>query len=902
MSLSAGTRLGPYEILTPLGAGGMGEVYRAKDTKLGREVALKVLPEDLLESEEGKARFEREGRSLAALNHPNIAAIYSFEEISGRHLLVQELLEGETLRGALAKGPLPLKKALDVGLQVAEGLAAAHGKGIVHRDVKPENIFLTRDGHAKLLDFGLARHDVTRHDSSDTRSPTLAALSEKGVVLGTVAYMSPEQARGEMVDFRSDQFSLGTVLYEMLTGKRPFVCDSAAETLTAIIREEPEPVTKLDPTLPVQVGWFVQRLLSKDPEERYSSTKDLAKELQNFRAHLSEAVNATNLLPGETPRFRRRVPYWVLAAGIALAAVLGLFVGSRIVRTESPPASPLKFSLSFPVDASPYTSNTNPLALTPDGKTLVYAGLKGDTLLLFVRRLDLDEIRPISGTEGARQPFISPDGLWVGFFAEGKLKKVSLAGGSPVTLCEAPSARGGSWGADGTIVFMPGPPWGLRCIPASGGDPRVITTPDVAKGERHYFPQVLPDGEHVLFHIWEENGTSRATVVSLRTGKQRLLVEDAASPRYLPTGHLVFARRGSLLGVPFSLNRLEVSGSPVPLLDDLVTNYVGTRHAEYTFSREGTLAYVPSRQLQRTFVWVDRKGATERIPFPPGGYVEVSLSPDGGQVAAITVDKGEERPLLIGDLARGTLSRSTAEGNFQSPAWAPDGERVASGFRPERKGITHVFWQSANGSTTPERLTSESASQAEFPLSFSPDGSLLLVEVYNFVDTSSANTSDLFVLPLSGERKLRPFLETKSKSSRAGARFSPDGRWVAYISDESGREEVFVQPFPGPGVKWQISTEGGKDPRWSRSGRELFYRDGDKVMSVDVETKPTFRPGRPRTLFEGHYHGSDNGYDVAPDGQRFLMIKPDPAESGPPHVNVVLNWFEEVKRRVLGAK
>ncbi len=469
MGLSAGTRLGPYEIVAPLGAGGMGEVYRAKDTKLGREVALKVLPGDLLESEEGRARFEREARALAALNHPNIAAIYSFEEISGRHLLVQELLEGETLHGALAKGPLPLRKALDIGLQVAEGLAAAHGKGIVHRDVKPENVFLTKDGHAKLLDFGLARHDVTRHNPADTRSPTLAAVSEKGVVLGTVAYMSPEQARGETVDFRSDQFSLGVVLYEMLTGKRPFVRDSAAETLTAIIREEPEPVTKLDPKLPALVGWIVQRCLSKDPEERYSSTKDLGKELQNVRTHLSEAVSAADVSPGETPRLRRRVSYWAFAVVAAVAVVLGALLVIRTVRSGSPPAPFLSLALSFPLDAAPDTNNTNPLALAPDGKTLVWVGSSSGKSMLFIRRLDRDRISPIPGTDGASFPFISPDGLWVGFFAEGKLKKVSLAGGSPITLCDAPDGRGGSWGAEGTVVFVPSPTSGLWHIPTSGG-------------------------------------------------------------------------------------------------------------------------------------------------------------------------------------------------------------------------------------------------------------------------------------------------------------------------------------------------------------------------------------------------------------------------------------------------
>jgi serine/threonine-protein kinase len=907
MSLSAGTKLGPYEVVAPLGAGGMGEVYRARDTRLDRTVALKVLPGDFLESEEGKARFEREARALAALNHPNIAVVYAFEEISGssgsprRHLLAMELLEGGTLRELLARGPLPLRRALDIGLQVAEGLAAAHGKGIVHRDVKPENVFLTRDGHAKLLDFGLARHDVTRHDPADTRSPTLAAVSEKGVVLGTVAYMSPEQARGETVDFRSDQFSLGTVFYEMLTGRRPFIRDSAAQTMAAIIQDDPEPLTKLAPKLPTPLGWIVQRCLSKDPVERYSSTEDLAKELQSLRTHLSEAVSAADVAPGATPRPRRRVPFWALAAAVTLAVALGLFVGIRFVRTGSPPASPLIVSLSFPLESAPITAPTNPLALTPDGKTLVFAGLNNAKSQLFVRRLDRDEIRPIPGTDGARFPFISPDGLEVGFFAEGKLKRVSLAGGSPITLCDAPGAGGGAWGADGTIVFAPMPNSGLQRIPASGGEPRVVTTPDAGKTELHSYPQILPEGEQVLFDIWSPNRTSRAAVVSLRKGEQRILVEDAAYPRYLPTGHLVFTRPGMLFAVPFSLKRLETSGPPVPLLDDLVTNFNFGRQAEYTFSQEGTLAYVPSRQLQRTLVWVDRKGAAERVPFPLAGYVGVALSPDGGRLAAITIDKGEKGALVFGDFARGTLTRSTAEGDFVSVAWAPDGRRVAFGFATHDK-LYHVFLQNTDESTLPEPLTSDINKNEEWPTSFSPDGSALLVHGGNYTDTSPANTgSDILVLSLRGERALRPFLQTKFWES--DARFSPDGRWVAYNSNESGRLEVFVRSFPGPGSKWQISTEGGGDPRWSRSGRELFYRNGDKMMAVNVETKPTFRAGRPRILFEGRYSNRGfNPYDVAPDGTRFLMIKEDPAELGPAHVNVVLNWFEEVKRRVPGTK
>jgi eukaryotic-like serine/threonine-protein kinase len=886
--------LGPYEILSPLGAGGMGEVYRAKDTRLGRDVAVKILPHKLADDPQALARFETEARAIAALSHPNILAIFDVGQARGIHYAVTELLEGHSLRVALAEGPLPARRALHIASQVAEALATAHENGIVHRDLKPENVFLGADGHVKLLDFGLARHDGSCHGTRDPPSPTITDLPRPGSVAGTVAYMSPEQAKGQPVDYRSDQFSLGIVLYEMLVGLRPFRGGSDPETLTSIIREEPEPLERAAPAVAGPVRWIVERCLEKEPEERYSSTRDLAKELQNLRKHVSETGRATNVAPDDTLRLRRRVPSWALAAVAALAATLGVFGGIRFVRSGSPAAFPLSLSVSFPPDVALLTGDTNPLALTPDGKALVYAGSAGGNggkLMLFVRRLDRDENRPIPGTEGASYPFTSPDGTQVGFFAEGRLKRVALAGGPPTSLCDASNPRGGSWGPDQTIVFARSRVLGLWSIPASGGEPRRVTTPDAAKGERHYFPEILPDGEHVLFQIGEGNGKSRAAIVSLRTREQRNVMEDAGYPRYLPTGHLLFTRPGSLFAVPFSLKRLETSGPPGLLLDHLLTNWDFTHAAEYAYSHEGTLVYLPYLELQRTLVWVDRKGATERTAFPPGGYHAIALSPDGGRLAAIAYERGEKTALLIGDLARKTLSRSTTEGDFQCLAWTPDGKRLAFGLG--RNGaIRTASWQPADESAPPERLTSETAFQMEFPISFSPDGSSLLLTVMSHSDLSSEMWNS-FILPLSGQRKPRPFLRTMGR-----ARFSPDGRWVAYESSEAGGYQVIVRPFPGPGPRWQISTDGGNQPLWSRSGRELFFWQGERLMAVDLETKPSFRAGQPRVLFEGNYHRSENFYDVSPDGTRFLVIKPDPAESGPAHVSVVLNWFEDVKKRV----
>jgi serine/threonine-protein kinase len=591
-----------------------------------------------------------------------------------------------------------------------------------------------------------------------------------------------------------------------------------------------------------------------------------------------------------------------VTASSVVAVALGLLVGVRLPRSGTSSAQPVSLSLSFPTDAAPFTDQTNPLALSPDGRTLVYVGARNDRQQLFLRPFDRDEIRPIPGTDGAEFPFFSPDGLWVGFFAETKLKKVSLAGGLPIVLCDAPDTRRANWGADGTIVFVPSPSGGIWRIPASGGEPKLVLAANVEKGERPGSPSVLPDGENVLFATIQRLFRMRADVVSLRTGKQRTILENARDPRYLPTGHLAFTRAGVLYAAPFSLQRLETTGPPVPLLDDVVTNRYWMETAEFAWSEQGTLVYVPYRPPRRTLAWVDRKGAVEPLPFPPGGYEEIALSPDGERLAAISTGEAEERSLFFGDIPRGTLTRSTAEGIFTTPAWTPDGRRVAFSFSPDGMSPMGVFWQDADGSAPPERLTDEARSQLMRPTSFSPDGRVLLVQLYSVAQTGPAGARfEPLVLSLTGERTLRPLLQTKY--SVENAKFSPDGRWVAFSSDESGRFEIYVQSYPPPGPRWQISTDGGKEPCWSRSERELFFRSGDRMMLVDVETKPTFRAGRPRTLFKESFFATKwSTYGVAPDGSRFLMIKPDPAESGPAHVNVVLNWFEEVKRRVPGAK
>ena len=680
----------------------------------------------------------------------------------------------------------------------------------------------------------------------------------------------------------------------MLTARRAFGGDTEASVISAIMTGEPPPLSSLQPLTPPALDRLVRRCLAKDPDDRWQTAADVAEDLRG----ISQDAVATDSVLAVMPRRRRRL-VWTLAAGAALLLAVGLVAGLRFAHFGSTPASPLRLTLSFPAEEALVTEDYNPLALSPDGKTLVYRGVTNSKRQLFLRRLDRNEIRPIPDTDWALAPFFSPDGLEVGFFdiMEGKLKKVALAGGGPTTLCAAPVPRGASWGPDGTIVFTPDMKSGLWRIPASGGEPRAVTRPDKAAVARHLFPQVLPDGDHVLFWIRDETRASRVAVVSLRTGEQRILVENAYDARYLPTGHLLFSRNGALFAVPFDLKRLAASGPPVMLLDDVFRTNLGF---EYAVSADGTLVYVPALVPRRTLVWVDRRGAAEPVPLlPPGGYGTVALSPDGGRVAAVIEEKGQATGLAVGDLARGTLSHSTAEGQFSSAIWAPDGTRLAVSFAPSRPGqapeLIGAFWQSTDLSTPPKRLTSESAHQEEAPTSFSPDGRWLLVYVSSFSDTSAAHS--LFVQELTGTRPFRPFLQ--GKAYYGNGRFSPDGQWVAYDSDESDASnfpEVFVRRFPGPGSKWQISSDGGMNPVWSRSGRELFYWNwkDDKLMAVDVETTPTFRAGRPRVLFPAH--ASD--YDIAPDGLRFLMIQPDPAEFAGSHVNVVLNWFEEVRAKM----
>ncbi|MCH8267337.1 MAG: serine/threonine-protein kinase [Acidobacteria bacterium] len=904
MAVSPGTQLGTYEILSHIGSGGMGDVYRARDTKLRREVAIKVLPDAFAQNPERLARFEREAHLLAALNHPNIATIHGLEESGGTHYLIMEMVPGDTLAERIQHdGAVPIEEALGIATQIAEALEHAHEKGVIHRDLKPANVKVTPDGKVKVLDFGLAKAFAGDAPGTDLSSlPTLSAsVTREGVILGTAAYMSPEQARGKEVDKRTDIWAFGCVLYELLTGRQAFQGESITDIIAAILKGEPE-WQALPETTPAKVRDLLRRCLQKDLRRRQQHIDDARIEMEEALSTPATAGPAAAPIPARTS-WRQVLPWGIVFL------VVGAIIASIAVWNLNPeaPRPVSRFALTLSEtellgSAAGYGLNEPVVALSPDGTRLVYVANQQ----LYLRPMDSLEARLISGTEGAISPFFSPDGQWVGFFAEGKLKKVSVSGGAVLTLCDAPGSRGGSWGTDKTIVFGKLGA-GLLQVSAAGGTPQELTT--LKEGEaQHFYPHSLPGGKAVLFNV--RTGlieTSRIEVLLLETGEQRELIQGGTHARYVPTGHLVYAQAGTpgtLLAVPFDLERLEVTGNPVPIVEGVMqlnTSYL----AQFSFSHLGTLVYVPAAsdlQGGMTLVWVDRTGAVEPLAAPPRQYRNPTLSPDG-QRLAVTIP-GLPPDVWVYDIARHTLIRLTFEGDNRLPIWTPDGKRVT--FRSNRAGGPwNLFWKSADGSGTAERLATSERTQT--PSSWSPDGRLLAFYDRIFTGGTSTTEGDIWVLPLEGDPstssgragKPQPFLQTQFYE--AAPMFSPDGRRLAYVSNESGKNEVYVQPFPGPGGKRQISTDGGAEPVWARNGRELFYRNGSQMMAVEIATEPTFSAGLPRLLFEGNFQPSAASlanYDVTPDGQRFVMIQEGAPDSPPPQINVVLNWFEELKRRV----
>ena len=886
MPLTSGMKIGPYEIQSPLGAGGMGEVYRARDTRLGRDVAIKVLPEHLCSDPILKSRFEREARAISVLSHPHICHLYDVGSHSGTDYLVMELLEGESLADRLQKGALPLSKALQVGIEIAEALETAHKNGIVHRDLKPGNVMLTKSG-AKLLDFGLAKPALSRAAiASGTAATMTKALTAEGRIIGTFQYMAPEQVQGREADTRTDLFALGAVLYEMVAGRRAFQGKSEISVMSAILEREPEPISAVQPLAPPMLDHVIQRALAKDPDERWQSVADVKAELKWIAAGGGRVSEPTSSKLATL--WKQLLPWAVATVLVVVALSWGL---GRFLRSSATANRPVE---RLVVTLAPDGLASDPLphiALAPDGSRLAYVGNHDGNTMLFVRPLDSFEATPIRGTEGAESPFFSPDGQEVGFFAEGKVKKVSLSGGAPTVIATAAAVRGGSWGPDNTIVFATSITGGLFRVSADGGKVRPLTTPDHKNKEfSHRWPEILPGGKAAIFTIWTGGNfdSARIGLVSLATGEKRVLLEGGYYARYTNSGYVVYSRAGELLAVPFDLDRLEVKGPPVSIFKGVRMN-LSFGVAEFSSSNDGTLAYVPggSEIDYRTLAWVDHKGVRQPLPAPPRGYRAPRISPDGKWVA-ISI-QGDNPGLWIYDLARGTLTRLTSEGVIPFPIWSRDGRRLTfSGSLDDRLNVYRI---AADGSGAIERLTTNE--NAEWPGSWSP-----VAEILAFTEADPETGYNLMTVDLHGDRHPHAFLQTPA--NEYGPTFSPDGRWLAYGSDESGRQEIYVRPFPGPGGKWQISTDSGVEPVWSRDGRELFYRNADKMMAAAVETAPTFSASKPRVLFEQHFEKSifpfEANYDVSPDGKRFLLVVPPAGETSPTQVNVVLNWSDELRR------
>ena len=899
--MQAGTRLGPYEILSPIGAGGMGEVYRARDTRLARDVAIKILPGDFLEGEERQARFGREARLLAALNHPNVAAIYSFEEIPGsslpsRHMLVMELLEGEPLRLVLGEGPLPVRRALDIAIQISEALAAAHEHGIVHRDVKPENVFVGPNGHVKLLDFGLARHDDSRHDPGDTRSPTVTDLSRPGSVAGTVSYMSPEQAKSQPVDYRSDQFSLGIVLYEMLTGLRPFRGGSNPEILTAIIREEPVPLDKVAPTVPGPIRWIIERCLAKEPEGRFDSTRDLEKDLESCRAHLSETASMPAGVEVRHPRLPRMALAGLVLA-LAAAAALGFLYNQE--RHRSRPAMG-RFEIRLPEGyfLEPYR---NALALSPDGRLLAFSAFtwkkpyeqQGDTQL-FLRPLDDLESKPIPGTEGGFQPVFSPDGRHVAFVVESEkgnsLKRVPVAGGAVQTICPCDARFGVAWSPDGSILFAStvGP---LQKVPATGGTPVSVTTLDVPAAEiSHRLPHLFPDGRTVLYTAlrWRDVGGrlwKNARIYVGRPGEKErsLLVEAGSDGHWAPPGVLVFAREGNLRTAPLYPKPQGRSDVSEPLLE-------GVRHAintgntsletgmvQLALSTEGLLAWAPGSinpHVARRKVWVDDSG--NETPLEGGPITGTSsasrVSADGKRVLLNYNYPGVQTEVV--DLARGVRRQATFDVYPGWPIWGPGPDQFT--FTSDHEGPMGLYIRKLDAGPEEIEALWKPPDASRLALgSWSRDGKVLVFLRYS----PATQKYDIWIFEAGKE----PHPLVVTRFNELWPDISPDGRWLAYTSDASGRYEVFVRALSGEGDTMHVSSGEGWAPLWSRDGANVYYwhpvegKPGVGALFRVPVTKTTgpISFGVPIRLFEGRYHISGPGHmwDVAPDG-RFLVGKP----------------------------
>ena len=925
MPLSPGSRLGVYEVTAQIGEGGMGQVWRATDTSLKRQVAIKVLPETLAADPDRLARFQREAEVLASLNHPNIAAIHGLEQSGGVNALVMELVEGEDLSERIARlrapgasagqAGMPLDEAIPIAKQIAEALEAAHEQGIVHRDLKPANVKVRPDGAVKVLDFGLAKAMEQgsgigeRGSGNAVNSPTITspAMTQMGMILGTAAYMAPEQARGKIVDRRADIWAFGALLFEMLTGRRAFEGDDLGITLATVMMKEPD-WSALPATTPFGVQRLMRRCLVKDPRQRIRDMGDVRLALDGAFEEESAARGVGQAAP-PTARATRAATLRRVAAFVAVAIGAGALAAAGVWYSTRPPAPRVSRTSIAPSGAAALmtTSSGRDLAIAPDGSRIVYVGDQGRQI--FVRALDALEPMAIASGTSLSNPFVSPDGQWVGFVdGFSRLRKVAISGGPAITVSnlDGGTPRGATWLDDDTIVIATNSmPLGLQRVPAGGGSLVAVTTIDPARAEAdHLFPEALPGGRSLLFTISSRTGgpgASSIAVYNLDTNSQTIVIPGGSNAQFVPgrtptatggDGHLLFVADGTLRAVPFSPSRLAVLGPAVAVVPQLITTAAGA--GTFAVAADGTLVYADapsasSYDATRSLVWVNRDGKEEPIAAPPRFYTQVRASPDGTRLALTAADL--ESDIWVWDLRRLTFTRMTFDPATDTyPVWTADSRRLV--YTSQRGGPFNLWWQAADGSGTPERLTTHDRTQA--PNALSPDGTIVFHQV------TATMGRDLMGIALDASKKITPILQTPFEERDAA--LSPDGRWLAFGTDSTGRSEVYVRPFPNASAgQWQVSTNGGGTPLWSRDGKELFFFGADgALMTAKVEaTGTTWRAGQPVQLFRPGY-SVGNGttgrtYDLSADGKRFVMIRM-PDGTGRPEVIVVQHFNEELKR------
>jgi serine/threonine protein kinase len=895
--METGTIINQYKIISAIGKGGMGEVWRARDTRLDREVAIKVLPADFANDADRLKRFEQEARATSALNHPNILTVHDIGTHEGSPYIVAELLEGEELRAELERGALAPRKAIEYAQQIAAGLAAAHEKGIVHRDLKPENLFVTKDGRVKILDFGLAKLKPQKLAGGvDSEGETMKPLTNPGVVMGTVGYMSPEQVRGAELDHRSDIFSFGMVLYEMLSGERAFNGASMAELMSAILKEDTPELSETNAKIPPALDKIVRRCLEKKPERRFQTASDLGFALSTLttlsgsRFETATAVAAvTESAPVNPARWFGNVKFWMSVAAVAvLVSLISLPFAVKYLR-QSPPAAPVvgRFTIAAPEKATAIESPE----LSPDGRHLVFAAVVEGRRSLWLRPLGSLTAQPLPGTEGVSgPPFWSPDSRSLGFAVGGELRKLDLAGGAPQTLSKLPSGVGsstfgGTWNRDGVILFSGLA--GIYRVAATGGEPSLALHSDPPG--LYQYPVLLPDGRHFLVRRSSTQGTPEIHLATLdRPETTRLLAADSQA-RYA-NGHLLFARAGALHAAPFDADSLKLTGEPFVAANKVrITSSPSRGH--FSLSDNGSLVYDPNAVGDnQQLTWLDRAGKPLGTVGSPGEYEYPRLSPDGKRVAVARRDpQTRTMDIYVIDLARGAISRLTFDpSDDRYPVWSPDGSRIAWGAN--RDGAWQIYQKLASGVGPEELLRKEDV--AISPDSWSTDGRFLL---YDRLDPKTR--LDLWVLPLTGDRQ--PSLFWQTPFAETSGRFSPDGRWIAYSSADQGRFEVYVQTFPASGGKWLISTNGGSQSWWRSDGKELYYLSADgKLIAVEVKPRGSFEAGAPRALFDlapVRAFGGGSSYAVTAAGDRFLFVT-GREEAASLQFTVVTNWSAEAKK------